>query len=370
MNLLIANTIIGKPGNIGFRLSKLIDQKPNYFYVIARGIYSKKYAGISLGIIGHISRAINAIRRYYLPSFNSRAIDIFIFDISVLIILHFKVFNSKPGIAYICESTPRISKYLKKRGWHIVWDVPISPSTHVKNLHRKGLGESMIFNPYLDKLEREMALISDGIICPSTFVANILSEMGAQKSKLSIIPFGVTKPPSQKNDIHAEDKIVIGFLGNISARKGVDLLIESWNKSEIKKFGGTLLLQGNLYPEIRKMELDSSIKIIEFGDTEEFFKKINIFIFPSFMEGSAKVIYESISYRVPVVTSKYSGAPPFSNKFLEEIEPLSSDSLTKKLNELLQSRPLQIPSKLVDEFCSKYSWDNYALKVFSRLNKF
>ena len=88
------------------------------------------------------------------------------------------------------------------------------------------------------------------------------------------------------------------------------------------------------------------------------------------MEGSAKVIYESISYRVPVVTSKYSGAPPFSNKFLEEIEPLSSDSLTKKLNELLQSRPLQIPSKLVDEFCSKYSWDNYALKVFSRLNKF
>lgn len=368
--LIVANTIIGKEGNIGFRLGKVFQElNATEFLFVARGL-SSGVNGISLGVFGSTSRFLNAIRRYIFPRFNSRRYDIYIFNLAVYILWWgWLRFDTTVRVIYLCESSAFLAKFFTRNGYKVVLDVPIAPSYHIKTLHPSLSNKSFNFNKFLDKQERTCYETVSSIICPSNYVSELIySIVPASKDKIIVIPFGVDAHDStcfqtnrMKKKIESKD-VVIGYLGNISQRKGCVELVNSW-RTLGKVDGFRLLMQGRIYPEMRSMLVHEQFEIRPFGDKASFYASIDVLILPSFMEGSAKVIYEAIAHGVPVYASKYSGAPFFDGNLITQIETVNVDVLIEIFEKLKLNGVRKISIAEREKFINRYSWSTYSTKV-------
>lgn len=371
MKLIIANTIIGKKGNIGMRLSKLINcNEAENIEFIARGIDKKNIPEkfqkkIKSNIfVSIICRGINYIRRYVYPKFNSRKIDIFIFNLYFLYVFQKFYENRNVTKVLLVESSAYILKFLKSRNIKVVLDLPIAPQTHIKDLKDRNYKTGLIYINWLSNQEEFCMKNADKIITPSKYIYKIAK---SYNNDVCIIPFGSdSNNYSEKIFNNKKNIINIGFLGNISLRKGCNYMISSWlNYKKDTKTNHQFTLQGKLYPEFSYVNNSNHIKYREFGDIDIFFNEIDLLILPSYMEGSAKVIYESISRNTPVYTTKFSGAPYFDNIGLIEIEVdnYKFSDIFKHFRNIDNFN-----TDYVNSFKSTFSWDRYASEVITALD--
>ena len=271
--LIVANTVIGRPGNIGYRIGNAVQSmdKNNYF-ILSRGL-EIDLPGKSLGIIGLLSRFLNAIRRYFLPSFNSRRYDIFLFNIAV-IILFFTAVPNRESIKtiYLCETSAFLSKFFSRRGYKIILDLPIAPALHISKIQKLSLESGLQFNNFLHNQEVQSIQLADCVISPSRYISDFL-DAHFQTKKVVTIPFGVNPRKNmtlQESNDKADKRVIFGFIGNISPRKGCHILLSAWSKLE-KKCKTSLILQGKIYPGYKKLMNQKDITYYEFGDVEKFF---------------------------------------------------------------------------------------------------
>jgi glycosyltransferase involved in cell wall biosynthesis len=368
--LIVANTIIGKHGNIGFRLGKVFqNQSYRAYYILARGIVGT-FHGKSFGVFGHISRIINGFRRYMFPHFNSRRYDIFLFNLITIFYYYLHRLREREiAVVYLCETSIFLAKFFKNRNLRVVLDVPIAPSFHLKKVMDRYSVEGLKFNTYLNNQEIMCYQIVDAIITPSEYVKGIISEIAPSK-EIFVVPFGVDNIIDKTEQFECDrifrETTVFGFLGNISPRKGCCLLLEAWLKSgELENY--RLIMQGRIYPGVIRRRVVPSIEIRGFSDKRKFFGDIDVLILPSLMEGSAKVIYEAIAHGVPVFASEYSGAPYFDNVGIFPLPIVNDDELRQALENIARSAPLRLSKSYIDNFTSFYSWERYRERILSIL---
>ena len=87
-------------------------------------------------------------------------------------------------------------------------------------------------------------------------------------------------------------------------------------------------------------------------------------VFPSLMEGSAKVVYEAIARGVPVFTTQYAGPPFFDEYGIYKIEPgsVNFEEIVKKMKD---RDNYNLDRRYISRFVNRYSWENYADSVLS-----
>lgn len=194
---IISNSSIGIEGNIGQRISHIIDYLENKnisFSVLARKS-SKKYRKLCLTPKGyvHFSRLLNLIRIYLFRKIDSRLIDNYFFSRFILISLFFRRFPpDKIKILHITEYLPSIIEIYKKKGFKIVLDIPIAPLKVSESLNLKL--KKRYFNVTASGIRRETSCfnIADILITPSFFVKKSLENLYAiNKKKIRLVPFGV-----------------------------------------------------------------------------------------------------------------------------------------------------------------------------------
>ena len=100
------------------------------------------------------------------------------------------------------------------------------------------------------------------------------------------------------------------FAGEIGLRKGVLYLLQAWEK--LKLPDAELLLIGTVVDiEKRLAQINAKFRLLPVCPHAELvshYQKASVFVFPSLMEGSARVIQEAMACGLPIITTPNSGS--------------------------------------------------------------
>ncbi len=148
---------------------------------------------------------------------------------------------------------------------------------------------------------------ADRILAISRAVARDLVEKGGfPEEKIRVVPNGVMdslEPVEKKDRVYR-----VGTLSYLDARKRISILVDAFKKARRPE---ELLVGGDtLDPEFKAGLLrlaggDPRIRFLGFvpdGDLKDFFASLDLFVFPSVVEGYGLPIVEALACGVPVVT--------------------------------------------------------------------
>ncbi|MPL78124.1 Glycosyltransferase Gtf1 [bioreactor metagenome] len=134
-------------------------------------------------------------------------------------------------------------------------------------------------------------------------------------------------PKNVKNDV-----FTVGTVSHLNERKRVDILIKSFLKADIEN---SKLLIGGKGPELEKLKKisngDSRIKFLGFISDDkmnDFYNSLDVFVFPTIMEGYGLPIVEAMACGKPVITLE-DGLIPSDIKYKTFIS--SKSNLSKDL---------------------------------------
>jgi len=149
-----------------------------------------------------------------------------------------------------------------------------------------------------------------------------------------------------KLDIHDED-FIMGYAGRLTKDKGIDLLIESFQKLHEMNSDLKLLLIGDFESsDPLKQESENiihqhpSIIYVPYTDgMDHYYSLMDLFILPTYREGFSNVSIEAQSMGVPVVTFDSTGASDTVEHGKTGLitESKSVDGLVKAIGELIRN---------------------------------
>lgn len=173
----------------------------------------------------------------------------------------------------------------------------------------------------------------------------------------------------------SSEKIVIGFVGTLCHRKGLDLLIKAFSQMDNEtKEKGLLVFCGNYDNEsdkkwletiIREEKAEKYLKILGYQDPEYLYKIMDIFVLPSRLEGFGLVSIEAMLSGCCSVRSNTEGATDQTTDgetgFLFESEDIST------LKNILQK--LICDSNLREKVAQKgkeFAIENFTAKTMAK----
>ncbi len=249
-------------------------------------------------------------------------------------------------------------------------------SSHI--LKQKSILESEyekyhIERPPIDRIEVERNIAAyekaDYIIVPSEFAYESFIELGFNKNKLVLIPYGydpqLFKPAARQNNVFR-----VLFCGSITLRKGVAYLLEAWDRLKFKN--AELILIGRVFKDAETIlkgcaGKNPSIKIKGFvphNETTGYYQNADVFLFPSLEEGSALVVYEAMAHGLPIITTFNSGSVVRDGIDGFIIKPQDTDSLCDKLQLLYDNRDKrQQMGANASGHIKNYTWDKYSERL-------
>ena len=183
------------------------------------------------------------------------------------------------------------------------------------------------FSVLNDRERREWEL-ADYIIAPSNFVKSSLIDNGVDKSKIFVIPYGVTQNSgaslSTKRESKKGNRLL--FVGEVGLRKGVQYIFESYH--QLLSMGFIIQMVGAIKVSrifIEKYKQIEFLGVLPRSEMSSVYDQADILVLPSVCEGSATVIYEALSRGLKVVCSYNSGPPNVSNVYV--MKDISSKDL-------------------------------------------
>ena len=281
---------------------------------------------------------------------------------------------------FIFNAITRAIRRLLRKEIYIVPVIQLRESDLIKNrLLRslKLLEESIFFNS------------SDGIVVNSRFTCE--SVKGTLRRKIDMViayPGLNVSGLGKKIAARCPGQVLhLLFVGYITSRKGVDVLIrateilikERGMENTILHIVGNTEIDKNYFQAIKKYSQNAAIDqhIIFHGwvdnrEIEELYLTADIFVFPSLMEGFGMVLAEAASYGLPIVTTD-AGAIPYLikdgvNGIL--VPPGDANSLALAIEHLAASPDLREKfSQANRKLAEKFQWERSLSKITAFLKK-
>jgi len=355
MILHILNSGFGVKGNIGYRTFQLIrysNSKEDHKVIARSGIRHKGV--IRLAFLGILSRGMNLFRKQILGTFNNRIIEIWLWDrIGILFIRLFS-----PDIVHSWEYLPKVATHCRRFHIRYVQEVPILPMSY--NRENK-LYSRLFYSLSLEKKENLAITAAHTVISPSAYLSDYLTKF---KNNVITIPFGAVENPNINRVTFSNSQThTYIFVGNINLRKGFDILIKAWQSPIFD--GDKLIVLGRRDKSIPAEYLKQrGIEYFGFQDPQPFYSQSDTFVFPSFSEGSAKVIYEAASNGLLCIVSAQSGSVIENLKDGIVLEEISSEKLINAMLLAKSDKFLRISAiKNVLSKIQKYTWKEYSNSV-------
>lgn len=245
------------------------------------------------------------------------------------------------------------------------------------------------------------------LVVGSETIASRMAKLGVSSKRIEIIPNGVDlnrfHPPEsmeERTNIRQQlglksDGLIILFVGHISPRKGVDLLVAAWSEIARKCPKAHLVLVGpyekntqnnsivssdiSYISKIEQLIKDSTAPervsmIGKVPDVELYMRAADIFIFPSRREGVPNAVVEAMASGLPCILTPFDGLSPELGRPGRDyiLSSHSSKSLAESAINILAHTELrtnlgQAARKYVEDHLNiEISLDRYAL-MYNRL---
>ncbi len=215
-------------------------------------------------------------------------------------------------------------------------------------------------------MEREKVLSKKIMVIPNGIdLRQIPSLPGDEEKKLSL--------KAILSNIGYRPPFVVGYVGYLTKQKGVNILLESFDRLKRETKNKVVLFIVGDGPEKRtleklakKLNINDSVFFLGYKKNAiKFMTLFDLFILPSLWEGQPNVILEAMALGLPVIATNVGGVPEMiqnkENGFL--VKPNDSEALTKAIEFLVNSEPDR--KKISDKAArsvKKYSIENMVIK--------
>lgn len=226
--------------------------------------------------------------------------------------------------------------------------------------------------------------LSSRIIAVSNFIRNQTLEYVEDGSKVITIPNGVPmdllewRTKNLASESRSQGPLRVLFVGNLIARKGVDVLVRAF--SHVAKIPGQprpkLIIVGDgpardsLENLTTRLDLGDQVEFVGYrrgGELYKFYADADIFVSVPWAEAQGIVFLEAMASALPVIGTDVGGIPDMVkngvNGFL--VKPGDVDSLVAKLLELLRNERLRRTMGLEGQrmVVRNFLWDALASKT-------
>lgn len=133
----------------------------------------------------------------------------------------------------------------------------------------------------------------------------IVEHLGVDESKIRVIPFGINsclRPKPKRDDVFR-----IGTLSYLDRRKRIDLLINAFRELETQTDNVELVIggRGEDMGRLKSLAIGTNTRFLGFVPEEalcDFYNSLDVFVFPSLLEGEGLPMIEAMACGKPVVT--------------------------------------------------------------------
>ncbi len=239
---------------------------------------------------------------------------------------------------------------------------------------------------YIEKCLKEYEE-ADYILVPSDYARQSFLKRGFNEEKIVKIPFGVdsnrfvnclAEPATfgLKSQIVNRNKFIVLYVGEIRLGKGVQYLLEAWDKLKLRD--AELWLVGEMKRDIRKVarkqENKKTIKFLGFQkNIPGLMSRASVFAFPSLDEGSALVTYEAMAAGLPVITTPNAGSLVRDSLDGYIIPIRDSEALAERLEFFYKyPEPAKLMGERGKERIKEFTWERYGeelVKAYIRMLK-
>lgn len=362
---LCVNSDVGKGNTIGARFGKIAtclqQGSSEQVTMFARGKTSA-FSWVHTPWYGTlVGRGLNAIKMYLWPSVQYRRFEISLFDTQVYTFLTSQ--SVLYDLAHIGEYLPKTIAYLQSKGTRVLLDVPIGFDDYLYKRSEQGTYSGAYVKPTLPVVYKSIEL-ADEVIAPSSFVASLILEKFPQKA-VRIVPFGVDihQSYSDRQITKKQERVHKAcFVGGVSERKGIPDLMTVW-KSLSPSI--PLVLAGRVPTAMRQVVKGiEGVELAGFVKPQDIYAQSQLFILPTYMEGSAKVVYEAMAAGLLVITTHQAGSIITHNEnglLYEAGDVAALQALCKKaIRDTHMRTTLAINAY---HTVRAYSWERYAQHV-------
>lgn len=210
---------------------------------------------------------------------------------------------------------------------------------------------------------------ADYVITPSQFAYDSFLDNGVPEENVLLVPFGVD-PTAYNPSYVSDDTVRFLFAGNVGFRKGVHYLLRAWDRCTSPN--AELVIAGSIEENniLKPYRTDDSVRVLGWtDDIADWYRRSDVFVFPTLEEGSAYVTYEAMASGLPLITTSHSGWVGIDGEHGVEVPIRDEDALQEAIEYLYSNEETrrsmgQNARKLVE---SEYTWDDYGRRVNSKL---
>lgn len=360
-----------KNGNLQFLYTDFYfkDKLLNIFKILNEKIYKKLSLRNSNNLSDIYVKAFYSfgfryrINKYMTRKFKSSLGNLWVWagtNFNKNIISDIKKLDIKPDIVYGYNSASKeLFFYCKQEKIITILEQCSAPMIYENNImHEEYLAYSnweielyqanMNCEEFMNREDAEWDL-ADLIIVPSQYVKNTLINLDVTSEKIKVVPYGYDAMNVNSTTIDKVEKknLNVLYVGGLRLQKGIQYFYELSKTLPSEKFEfravGENFLKENTFSKI-KHSIGAVGKILR-SEMHMQYKWADILVVPSLSEGSATVIYEALSYGVPVICTENAGSVITNGKdgYIVEIrdvekmkEYLISIADNNKLLELLK----------------------------------
>lgn len=162
----------------------------------------------------------------------------------------------------------------------------------------------------------EEPLKANYVLAGSSFVKRSLVERGTPADNVFVVPYGVDTSrfrAKSENEVD-ESTFTVLFAGSMMQRKGISYLMEAMSKLDLPNLRllmcGGKVGSGKWLKQYEHLPIDY-LGRVSYYDMPEMFRRADLFVLPTLVEGLAQVNLEAMASGLPVVTTAHSGADDF-----------------------------------------------------------
>jgi len=218
---------------------------------------------------------------------------------------------------------------------------------------------------------------ADLLLVNSDFVKKTFVEQGYPAEKVRVAYLGVREEFFDlKRDYRIEGPVRILFTGNFDIRKGVRLLLEAIRNCRRSGLDLRLELMGNLGNGASCLEAGDDLFFTHtaFAPLQQVcmaFARADLFVFPTFAEGSSRSGMEAAAAGLPIITTENCGLPLEHGKSAIYVPVNDSDALAEAISRLSSQEGLrqQIGRNAMKTVTENYTWVHYGQRVAEYLKE-
>lgn len=211
-------------------------------------------------------------------------------------------------------------------------------------------GWERVLGSIVYKYGRKIASRCRFIICASEESRDdLIKTLGVSGDKIKVFRLGIR--PDLEPQAKRDKTFRVGYLGELDARKRVGILVKAFKRSNID---GELVIGGRGAEEGMLKALAGGDKRIKFcgfvpdDQLVDFYNSLNVFVFPTSVEGFGLPIVEAMACKIPVVVLA-DALIPWSVK--------SRCIIIDNLDEVINPASVDLDSNY--KFAKLHSWDGY-----------